>query len=222
MIRETFKKSKYSPIEKINDNTYRLMWDKVDVMDTEYQINEDGSRSIISQTETDYCKCVHETIVLPKNMTNILEMINYAKSIGYNEPSMSEWAAWIEVFNGTLNFLKERMKHIINNYDSSSEVNQFYINNSPIWLDKNTRAGLKLRFESELASRKTDTILWYNGTSFNLQLDKAIQMLYAIELYASECYDNTQKHLANIDSISSIEEIINYNYKINYPQKLNF
>jgi hypothetical protein len=44
----------------------------------------------------------------------------------------------------------------------------------PMWLDKETRVGLKLRFEAELASGKTETTLWYDGLSFNLSLEQAV------------------------------------------------
>jgi hypothetical protein len=49
-------------------------------------------------------------------------------------------------------------------------VNQFYIGEYATWLDKATRVGLKLRFESELAQGMTDTVLWQDGISFPLNL----------------------------------------------------
>jgi hypothetical protein len=47
-------------------------------------------------------------------------------------------------------------------------------------------------------------------------------MLYTIEIYASQCYDNTQKHLAEVDKLEVIDEINNYNYRTGYPEKLKF
>jgi hypothetical protein len=110
----------------------------------------------------------------------------------------------------------------INNYDSSDEINIFYIQELPVWLDKATRAGLKLRFEAELAIGKTDTTLWYDNMQFPLSLENAMHMLYAIEVYASACYDNTQLHLSNVDKLETIDEIKNYDYRNGYPEKLNF
>jgi hypothetical protein len=81
---------------------------------------------------------------------------------------------------------------------------------------------LKLRFEAEIAMGKTETALWYDSLQFPLPLDTAIQMLYAIEVYASECYDNTQAHLANVNAIDNLEELQNYDYTSGYPEKLNF
>lgn len=113
-------------------------------------------------------------------------------------------------------------KKMIEKHDSSSAVNEFYIQDVPVWLDKATRAGLKLRFEAEIAMGKTETALWYDGMQFPLELNLAMQMLYAIEIYASECYDNTQLHLANVEKLSILDSILEYDYTTGYPEKLRF
>lgn len=123
-----------------------------------------------------------------------------------------------EIFNNA----KRDKRFEIEAYDSSSAVNEFYIQDMPVWLDKSTRSGLMLRFNSELAMKKENTTLWYNGMSFTLPLSSAIQMLYALEVYASECYDNTQFHLANIEKLETLEEIQEYDYRVGYPEKLRF
>ena len=110
----------------------------------------------------------------------------------------------------------------INLYDSSESVNSFYVGNVTMWLDKSTRVGLKLRFDAEIASGKTDTILWHEGHQFPLTLENALTMLNSIELYASACYDNTQRHISIVNSLTSIDEIKHYNYKEGYPEKLRF
>lgn len=117
---------------------------------------------------------------------------------------------------------KERKKAEIERHDKSSAVNQFFIGETPMWLDKETRTGLKLRFEAEIAMGKTDTTLWADGVQYPLSLEAAIQMLYALEVYASMCYDNTQAHLADIDALTTIEDIEAYDYTTGYPDKLHF
>ena len=49
-----------------------------------------------------------------------------------------------------------------------------------------------------------------------------MKMLYAIEIYASACYDNTQHHLANVAALSTSAEVDNYDYRTGYPEKLQF
>ena len=117
---------------------------------------------------------------------------------------------------------KRAKKAEITAYDSSSAVNEFTIQGMSVWLDKATRAGLMLRFQAEQATGAENTTLWYGGVQFPLPLVNAVAMLYAIECYASACYDNTQKHLASVDALATIEEVEAYDYKQGYPEKLKF
>jgi hypothetical protein len=121
-----------------------------------------------------------------------------------------------------LNREKEYKIEEILRHDSSTEVNIFYIADQEMWLDKATRVGLKLRFDAEIASGQTNTTLWYEGAPFNLELANAVQMLNAIELYASACYDNTQRHIAIVKSMETIEDIKSYDYRTGYPDYLRF
>ena len=117
---------------------------------------------------------------------------------------------------------KESLKNNINHHDQSEMVNIFYIGPVRMWLDKATRAGLMLRFQAEQMTGKEETTLWYKDMQFQLPLDNAFSMLYAIEIYASACYDNTQRHLAEADKLTTIEEVNNYDYHTGYPEELHF
>lgn len=133
------------------------------------------------------------------------------------------WAEYITpVYEPTIEDYRRDKIREIEDYDASSHVNEFYVQGAPIWLDKATRAGLKLRFEAEMQSGKTDTAIWYNGTQYPLSVETAVQMLLDIELYASACYDNTQRHIATVKSMKTIDDINSYDYKIGYPEKLRF
>lgn len=122
----------------------------------------------------------------------------------------------------SLEFNKWLLKAKIEAYDSSVHVNEFTIGGMSVWLDKATRSGLLLRFQSEKAMSKINTALWYNGMKFEMPIDTAIQMLYALEAYASACYDVTQMHLAFKDSAEDVEILRAYDYVGGYPQKLAF
>lgn len=117
---------------------------------------------------------------------------------------------------------KATMRHRLKDYDSSRSVNQFSIGETSLWLDRDTRAGLMLRFQAEIATGKENTTLWHEGKQFPLLTSVALQMLYALELYASECYDNTQSHYAAIDALATVEEVEAYDFTVGYPEKLRF
>lgn len=106
-------------------------------------------------------------------------------------------------------------------YDNSAEVNSFYINGKRVWLDKATRVGLVNSLNLEKATGKTDTILWFNNSSININIDKALQLLAVVEMYAKECYNNTHKHMCDISQLNTLDDCLTFDITANYPQKLN-
>ena len=133
------------------------------------------------------------------------------------------WEIYVApVYVPTLEEIKANKVDEILAYDSSSAVNEFSIGGVPMWLDKATRAGLLLRFEAEGKVGRTETTLWNDGQSYTLPLEQAQQILIALELYASACYDNTQSHIAAVNAMESKEAVEAYDYTTGYPQKLAF
>lgn len=106
-------------------------------------------------------------------------------------------------------------------YDKSDAVNEFFYNEIPMWLDKATRDGLHLRLLAEQAAGKESTTLWFGTMSFEIPITNAFQLLYAIEVYASACYDRTAAHKAAIEALDNIEDVTSYDYTQGYPEKLN-
>lgn len=106
-------------------------------------------------------------------------------------------------------------------YDNSAEVNSFYLNGKRVWLDKATRVGLFNILNIEKASNTETTTLWFSNTSIEIQVDKAIALLTTVEKYAKQCYDNTQKHYVEINQLESIEDCLQYDITVGYPDILN-
>lgn len=133
------------------------------------------------------------------------------------------WEEYVTpTYTPTIEDYRRRKKDEILRFDSSEEVNLFYMQEHGLWLDKATRAGLMLRFQAEQAIGRDTTTLWYGGMMFELPIATAMQMLLALEIYASECYDNTQKHLSEVEKLETREEIEAYDYRSGYPDKLEF
>ena len=110
----------------------------------------------------------------------------------------------------------------IKTYDSSSDVNAFYINNHMLWLPKTTRASLSFSLAAEEAAGETTTEIWYKDLSFTLPIENVKQILNAIEIYAKKCFNVTNKHIQEVKKLDNIEAVENYNYKKDYPEKLRF
>lgn len=121
-----------------------------------------------------------------------------------------------------LNFSKVILKEQIKAYDQFTTVNSFTINGEELWLDKATRVGLVNSINSEKSAGKETTTLWFNNKSITLNCDTALQMLNSLELYAIACYNKTAEHLANVEALTTVEEVEAYDYKTGYPDKLVF
>lgn len=123
---------------------------------------------------------------------------------------------------GALTALKNQLISELDKFDNSDAVNSFSVGGLKMWLDKETRNGLRLRFDSQKALGQTDTTLWYGVNPLPLNIDNAIQMLTMLEVYASQCFDRTAEHKKNILSLQSIDDVFNYDYTQGYPAQLAF
>ena len=107
-------------------------------------------------------------------------------------------------------------------YDSSANVNVFRLGGHRIWLDKTTRVGLVNSVNAEKSSGRGTTTLWYEGVSYCLPVDYALEFLRVLELYALECYNVTQRHIASVNSLTDREDVDRYDFRQGYPQVLVF
>ena len=117
---------------------------------------------------------------------------------------------------------KKEVIRKIDEYDTSVNVNSFKLNGVDVWLSKDTRVGLMNSISIEKAAGKEQSVLWFNSICVTVNCDRAIQMLSALELYALDCYNKTAQHKINVQNLSSIEEVHNYDYTQGYPSKLEF
>ena len=110
----------------------------------------------------------------------------------------------------------------IEDYDSSENVNIFYVNNVPVWFNKETRTALNNSISIEKEVGKDTTTLWINNTPYIISIDIAKQMLSDIELYTIACYNNTRQNIAEAQTITLKSEVANFDITKGYPEKLNF
>ena len=91
-----------------------------------------------------------------------------------------------------------------------------------MWLDKATRVGLANSVNIEKAAGKDMTMLWFDGVQYGIPVDSALRMLAALELYALDCYNVTQAHIAAVRLLDEMEALEGYDYTSGYPEKLVF
>lgn len=105
-------------------------------------------------------------------------------------------------------------------YDASSAVNAFELNGMQVWLDKATRVGLMNSTTIAKNMGQEKTTLWLGSYQLEVDCDKAIQLLSALEMYALECFNVTAAHKKAVSELDNIEAVLTYDYKSGYPEKL--
>ena len=115
---------------------------------------------------------------------------------------------------------KTSMLAAITAYDASSSVNSFLLNGMEVWLDKATRVGLMNSTTIAKNMGQEKTTLWLGSYQLEVDCDKAIQLLSALEMYALECFNVTAAHKKAVSELDNIEAVLTYDYKSGYPEKL--
>lgn len=133
-----------------------------------------------------------------------------------NEPTDEDFA---ELANSYVANCKEIFRRKIDEYDISENVNGFFVNEQLAWLDKATRVGLRNSLTVEKEAGHETTTLYLNGTALVLPVDDVLHILDELELYAIECYRKTEEHKAEVEALSTVEQIVNYNYTTGYPER---
>ena len=155
-------------------------------------------------------------INIVKNSTYTLdEIFNIYKEVF---PTNKQWYEILTLREGVLNFfsLKTILKKSIVYYDTSKYVNSFYYQDKQYWLSKDVRIGL-FRLIDSGAKQIT---LQLNDNYLIISSDKLKEFLNQLEVYAGKCFATTAEHLQNIKQLSTIEELLKYDYTAKYPNKV--
>lgn len=116
----------------------------------------------------------------------------------------------------------------IESYDSSSDVNECLIHYNgetiPYWADKTTRTTLKEAVRDCIAVGldKYRLDLREYGVSMEIDCELMLGMLQELEVYAIRCYNKTTDHIYAVKALDNIEDIEAYDFRSDYPSKLEF
>lgn len=119
----------------------------------------------------------------------------------------------------TLEEVKQNKIYDIEEYDISSNVNGFYLNDNLVWLDKATRVGLVNTLNSAELIGRTEVNIWFSGMYVTLPIVQARQLLATLEIYATDCYNTTEQHKVNVNNLETIEAVDAYDHTANYPER---
>lgn len=107
-------------------------------------------------------------------------------------------------------------------YDISENVNGFFLGDTLLWLDKDTRTGLVNTLNSAAIVGREQVNIWFSGLYITLNIEQARRMLADLEIYATDCYNVTAQHKVQVNNLQTIEEVDNFDVTADYPQRLVF
>lgn len=208
MVKTFGESADFTAFRVIDGDIYRVAWAKT----MQVEKTEDGQ-----EKESSLCDYMLERYDYKPSMDLVL---NDILSSG-EQASMEEIKEISEGLGAEpLGYMKKAMLAYIEKYDASSSVNSFLLNGMEVWLDKATRVGLMNSTTIAKSMGQEKTTLWLGSYQLEVDCDKAIQLLSALEMYALECFNVTAAHKKAVSELDNIEGVLTYDYKSGYPEKL--
>ena len=208
MVKTFGEAADFTAFKVIDGDIYRVAWAKT----MQVEKTEDGQ-----EKESSLCDYMLERYDYKPSMDLVLNDILASGE----QASMEEIREISEGLGAEpLEYMKKAMLYYIDMYDLSSAVNSFVLNGMEVWLDKATRVGLMNSITIAKSMGQQKTTLWLGSYQLEVECDKAIQLLSALEMYALKCFNVTAIHKKTVNELDNINAILTYNYKSDYPDKL--
>ena len=208
MVKTFGEAADFTAFKVIDGDIYRVAWAKT------IQVEKAGNGKV---KESPLCDYMLERYDYKPSMDLVLNDILASGE----QASMEEIKEISEGLGAEpLEYMRKAMLAYIEKYDASSSVNSFLLNGMDVWLDKATRVGLMNSTTIAKSMGQEKTTLWLGSYQLEVECDKAIQLLSALEMYALECFNVTASHKATVGELKTIEEVEAYNYKTGYPKML--
>ena len=208
MVKTFGESSDFSAFKIVDSDIYRVAWAKTMQVDKTEDVQE---------KESFLCDYMLERYDYKPSMDLVLNDILASGE----QASMEEIREISEGLGAEpLEYMRKALLAYIEKYDASSSVNSFLLNGMEVWLDKATRVGLMNSTTIAKSMGQQKTTLWLGSYQLEVDCDKAIQLLSALEMYALECFNVTAAHKKVVSELDNIKAILTYNYKSGYPKML--
>ena len=209
MVKSYNEKDTIKVFENLGNDCYQIKWAVTPMVEKGSETGE--------EKESTLCNYMLERYNYKPSMDLVLSDIMASGE----KASMEEIKVICEGFEvEPLEYMRKALLEYIEKYDASSSVNSFVLNGASVWLDKATRVGLMNSTTIAKSMGSETTTLWLGEVKLEVDCDKAIQLLSALEMYALECFNVTAAHKKAVSALESIEEVLAYDFTANYPSKL--
>ena len=107
-------------------------------------------------------------------------------------------------------------------YDASSNVNSFSVGGVWMWIPADKRAILRTSIDAYKALGQESVTKVWEGKEYTFPTDTWLLMINSVEVYASECFNTTERHRAAISAMTTVADVEAYDFTTGYPEKLQF
>lgn len=139
------------------------------------------------------------------------------------EQVQTDFAEWKKRHDELLlNAAKQRKLQEITAYNTSDNVDAFLLNGEKHWLTRDERAMAKLSTEARQRLGHYTTEQCLGGQFYTIPCDTLLTMLARLEDYALSCFNYAIRQQAEVNALTSLEEVENYDVTKGYPEMLTF
>ena len=110
---------------------------------------------------------------------------------------------------------------LIDEYDTSDAVNSFCLGDQRMWLPLEERKSMRQSLIALKAMGVEEFTYWMGLIPITMPVEQFEQILNALEVYALRCYNVTAMHKSEVMTMP-IDDVVTYDYKAGYPDKLSF
>ena len=191
---------------------YWVVWLNLNVSEIECQDNHSNERF---QSFTD------RLVLREHSIHSFIESVN---PLHLAEASTDELIEIMKYFHveSDMSSWKSVLSAQSSGFYNSNHVKRFYLNDIQLWFDSNKRASLINSISIKKKYKERTTCLWYGGLNVNIDIDRALDYLCQLEIYSSDCFHVISNHLVTIAKIDSLEDLMSYNIRSDYPEVLRF
>lgn len=110
----------------------------------------------------------------------------------------------------------------INRYNTSDNVDGFYLNGKKHWLTLDERKAAELSTKAHITLGHETTEQCLGGVFYTIPCESLIYMLAELEIYALECLNHAKRQIAEVSGMTDIEAVEKYDVTAGYPEMLRF
>ena len=140
-----------------------------------------------------------------------------------------DYSKWIEVDASTIPVdqellveAKEKKIMEIADYNTSENVDGFYLNGKKHWLTLDERKAAELSTKAHITLGHETTEQCLGGVFYTIPCESLIYMLAELEIYALECLNHAKRQEAEVMAMTDIASVENYDVTAGYPEMLRF